>query len=373
MKKILRRIIVYSNLVFAVLLVLSFLSPNISPEKVWWPSFAGLSYPYILLANILFMLFWILRKRREFVISFLAILLGWNTLIRYVSINPGAIFKKGYFESLNREDRHSDRQVKITSFNVRAFDQYNWLGKPSIKQDIIALLREEDPDILCIQEFYSTEHGQYGTEDLFMALDKTPYRHLEYTVSNQRNKYGIAIFSQYPVVARGRIDMNNSLSICSYADLEMEDDTIRIYNMHLQSIRLSRQHYRFIDSLKLRYDNQQLEEIRDISTRLRDAFVKRAGQADLIASHIEQSPYPVIVCGDFNDTPVSYTYRRIKGELMDAFAECGLGIGRTYNGKFPAFRIDYILYGKEFEALHFTRKKIRLSDHFPITAYLRIL
>ena len=373
MKKILRRLIVYTNLVFAVLLVLSFLSPNLSPEKIWWPSFLGLAYPYILLANLLFMLFWILRKKKEFIISFLAILLGWNTLARYVSMHPSALFRKGYYESLNREERHSDRQVKVMSFNVRAFDLYRWSDKPSVKKDIITLFREEDPDILCIQEFYSTDEGQHRAEDLFIALDRTPHRHLEYTVSNSRNNYGIAIFSHYPVVAKGRIDLNNSLSICSYADIKLGDDTVRVYNMHLQSIRLNRHHYNLIDSLRLRYDNQQMDEIRDISSRLRDAFEKRAGQADLIAGHIENSPYPVIVCGDFNDTPVSYTYRRINGELSDAFVECGWGIGRTYNGKFPSFRIDYILSGKEFETEYFARKKVRLSDHFPITGYLRIL
>lgn len=363
LKKILRRLIGYANLVFAVLLVGSFLSPGINPEKVWGPSFLGLAYPYILLANLLFMLFWILMKKREFMISFLAILLGWNTLIRYVSMHPGALFRKAYYESLSREERSPDRQLKIMSFNVRAFDLYRWTDNPSAKQDIIALLREEDPDILCIQEFQSTEKGQF----------RTPYSHLEYTISNRRNKYGIAIFSHYPMVAKGRIDLNNTLSICSYADIRVDDDTLRVYNMHLQSIRLKSRHYRFIDSLKFRYDNQQMEEIRDISFRLRDAFVKRAGQADLIANHIGNCPHPVIVCGDFNDTPVSYTYRRINGELRDAFAECGWGIGRTYNGKFSSFRIDYILFGKEFEALHFARKKVRLSDHFPITGYLRIL
>ncbi len=363
MKKILRRLIGYANLVFAVLLVGSFLSPGISPEKIWGPSFLGLTYPYILLANLLFMLFWILRKKKEFIISFLAILLGWNTLIQYVSMHPGALFRKAYYENLSREERDSDRQLKIMSFNVRAFDLYRWSGNPSAKQDIISLVRKNDPDILCLQEFYSTQKGQF----------RTPYSHLEYTVSNRSNKYGIAIFSHYPMVAKGRIDLNNTLSICSYADIRVDDDTFRVYNMHLQSTRLNSKRYRLIDSLKFNYDSQQVEEIRDISSRLKNAFVKRAGQADLIAGHIEKCSHPVIVCGDFNDTPVSYTYRRINGELRDAFTECGWGIGRTYNGKFPSFRIDYILFGKEFEALHFAREKVRLSDHFPITGYLRIL
>jgi len=371
LKKILRRLIGYTNLVFAILLLLSSISPNISPEKYWGPSFLGLAFHYILLINMIFMLFWIFRKKREFIISFLAILLGWNTLADYVSMHPSVIFRKAHYENLSREERYSERQLKITSFNVRAFDRYRWADNPSARQEIIDMFREDDPDILCLQEFYSTESGKFRSEEFNSGLDRMPYQHIEYTISNPKNKYGIAIFSHYPIVGRGRVDLNNSLSICSFSDIKVFNDTLRIYNMHLQSIRLNNHHYRFIDSLKFRYDDQQMEEIRDISSRLRDAFVKRATQADLIAEHIEGCPYSVIVCGDFNDTPVSYSYRRISGELGDVFAQCGWGTGRTYNGKFPSFRIDYILFGKAFEAMHFARKKVKLSDHFPITGYLK--
>jgi endonuclease/exonuclease/phosphatase (EEP) superfamily protein YafD len=127
-----------------------------------------------------------------------------------------------------------------------------------------------------------------------------------------------------------------------------------------------------MDSLKLRYDDQQMADIKDISFRLRDAFIKRAAQADIIAAHISGCSHPVIICGDFNDTPVSYTYRTIRDGLMDAFSESGWGLGRTYNGKFPSFRIDYILYGGSIDALFFTREKIKLSDHFPIISYLKV-
>ncbi len=372
MKKILRRLIVYTNLVFAILLVISFLSPHVSPQKLWLPSFLGLAYPYILLVNLLFMLFWILRKKREFILSFLAILLGWNTLVRNISMHPGAFLKKAYYERLSREERSSARQLKVESFNVRAFDLYRWTENPSAREDIIRMFQRDDPDILCLQEYYSSDIGPFGSEDLYQSLARTPYRHIEYTKSNPVNKYGIAIFSHYPIVSQGRIDLNNSLSICSFADLRVGNDTLRVYNMHLQSIRLDRHHYELIDSLKLRYDNQQMDEIRDISYRLKDAFIKRAAQADLISGHIKECPHPVIVCGDFNDTPVSYTYRRIGQGLKDVFAESGWGMGRTYNGKFPSFRIDYILFGNEFESLHFARSKVRLSDHFPITGYLKI-
>lgn len=372
MKRIIRRIIRYSNLAFAILLVLSFLSPNISPTKIWFPSFLGLAYPYILLVNLAFMLFWILMKKREFILSFLAILLGWNTLVRYFSLHPGSLFKKAYFDGLEQTEREEGGQLKIMSYNVRAFDLYKWTGNASNRQHILELIRANDPDVLCLQEFYTSERGAYRAEDIHRALENTPYRHIEILAGNTTRMYGTALYSRYPIVNKGRVELNSPPSLCSFTDILFGNDTLRIYNLHLQSTRLSSRHYRMIDSLKFRYDYQQMEEIRDLSSRLKDAFIKRAAQADLIAAHLSDCPYPVILCGDFNDTPVSYAYRRIGDGLQDVFAECGWGTGRTYNGKFPSFRIDYIFTGEEFEAMHFTRLKVRLSDHFPITGFLKL-
>ena len=278
MKKILRRLIGYTNLFFAILLVLSSFSPYMSPERFWGPSFMGLAYPYILVINIFFMGFWILRKKRELIISFLAILVGWHTLVENISLHPGALFRRTQFENLSRGERISERQMKIISYNVRAFDRYRWTDNPTARKDIIDLLREDDPDILCLQEYYCTESGKFRYEELYAAFERTPYRHIEYIISNPQARYGIAIFSHYPIISSGRVELNSSLSVCSYADIKIFEDTLRIYNMHLQSVRLNSQHYRFIDSLKFRYDNQQMEEIKDISYRLRDAFIKSVGE-----------------------------------------------------------------------------------------------
>lgn len=370
MKRIIRRIIRYVNLFFAILLVLSFLSPGISPERFAFPSFLGLAYPYILFINLILMIFWISYKKREFIISFLAILLGWNTFTRYFSLHPGSLLRKARYESIGRDEREEKQQLKVMSYNVRAFNLYQWTDIPRARENIISLFRENNPDIICFQEYYSTRRGAYNAEEVFRSLSETPYKYIYAPLGRRNYEYGLAIFSHYPIVSSGSIKLNTPISMCSYSDLDVFGDTIRVYNMHLQSIRLNSQHYRFIDSLKFRYDNQQMEEILDISSRLREAFVKRASQADAITAHIARCPYPVIVCGDFNDTPVSYAYRTLIQGLHDAFNEAGWGVGRTYNGKFPSFRIDFILIGGTFEAVQFTRNKVRLSDHFPVTAFL---
>lgn len=373
MKKFLRRIIVITNLVIAFFLVLAFLSRYVNPASFWPPAFLGLTYPIILAANVLFIGFWLLRRKKEFLISLLAILLGWHTLTAYISIHPGPLLNKNKTEKLSREQRYDQKQIKLISFNVRAFDRYRWADNPATRKIILQTIQEEDADLVCIQEFFNTNRGPFAASEIFRDLENTPNRHLEYAVSGRSGHYGIATFSSNPIVNSGSIHLKNTINISIFTDIKVGEDTIRVYNNHLQSIYFNRANYQFLDSLKLRYDNEQLDEIRDISFHLRDAFVKRADQADVIAEHISACPYRVIVCGDFNDTPVSYAYYRLSSEMEDAFTSTGMGMGRTYIGKFPSFRIDYILYSQGLEALYFTRKKVRLSDHFPIISYLQII
>lgn len=371
MKRIFRKFILYANVVFAVFLILSFLSPNLSPEKIWFPAFLGLAYPYILLVNVFFLLGWTILKRKELLISLLTIILGWGTFSDYLSIHPFRFMKKGQYTNLVREQRKADHQIKLVSFNVHLFDADKWKENPSTRREILVFIRDEDPDIFCIQEFYSSNLDGFRESEVFRKLDHLSYRHIGYSDLNRRSGYGIATFSHYPIIQTGRIPLQGS-SICVYSDILMEQDTFRVYNCHLQSINLDSEQYQILDSLKFRYDDKQIAEIKDISFRLRDAFIKRAGQADIIAAHISGCPHPFIICGDFNDTPVSYTYRTIRDGLQDAFAESGWGLGRTYNGKFPSFRIDYILHSVSIDALFFSREKVMLSDHFPIISYLKV-
>jgi endonuclease/exonuclease/phosphatase family metal-dependent hydrolase len=279
--------------------------------------------------------------------------------------------KKGQYTNLVREQRKADNQVKLISFNVRLFNASHWRENPSTRTGILTFIRDENPDIFCIQEFYSSSREGFREGDVYRKLDQLPYRHIAYSDFNRSSGYGIATFSSYPIIHTGRIPLQGS-SICVYSDILIDRDTFRVYNCHLQSVNLDSEQYQILDSLKFRYDDQQIAEIKDISGRLRDAFIKRAAQADIIAADIAVCQHPVIICGDFNDTPVSYTYRTIKDGLLDAFSESGWGLGRTYNGEFPSFRIDYILHSEPIQALYFSREKIMLSDHFPIIGYLKL-
>lgn len=362
MKNLIKKILVYLNLSVVVLLFFSYLSEYISPEKIWVIAFFGLAYPYILAINFLFLLYWIILKKRYFLISLIAILLGWSNLKKLVQLRPAKEFSAKQFTT-----------IKLISYNVRLFNYYRWVHDNSIPANIFKFFKSENPDIICLQEYFTLDKGEYSAESIVNKFSSTPYRNIKYTsITKGLSNFGIATFSSYPIVNKGYIKFENSLNICIYSDIKINNDTIRVYNTHLQSIRLKKNNYNFIDSLILSYNNKHLDEVKDISSRLKHAYIKRARQVDILSAHIRQSPYPVIVCGDFNDTPVSYTYHKMKGKLVDTFVESGSGIGNTYLGNFPSFRIDYIFHSKSFHSCCFQTERMNMSDHYPVMCTLSL-
>lgn len=362
MRKLTHKILVYLNVLVAAGLLLAYLSTVISPAKIWPLAFFGLAYPYLFLTNLILLIYWIVRWKKTAIISLSVILMG----IGYMN---------DYFPLLVRKNKKSEvdtnHEIKILSYNVRAFNIYEWLADPNTNKGIFNFIRSEHPDVVCIQEFYTNTKSTLRPENVNKIFGETPYHHIHYIIKSGENTgYGIATFSKYPIVGKGVISFNQSRNVAIYTDVAFEDDTIRVYNNHLQSVNFRSNNYQFIDSLKLRYDEKQLKELHDISSKLKLAFIKRARQADKVSASIRHSPYPVIVCGDFNDTPVSYTYHKMSRGLNDAFIKAGSGIGNTYLGRL-SFRIDYILYSKEFKAVEFEKVEARLSDHYPIMSVLR--
>lgn len=373
MKRLLNRLLVFVNFLLAGILLLSYLSAYISPARLWIFAFLGLSYPYLLLINILFCIFWMIFLKRELFISLIAILIGWNNLVNHIQIHPGRGIQQKEIRKAGRQERTEENLIKVLSFNIHAFDLYNWNKNPESLHDILNFIKDEDPDIICLQEYFAEKSGRVTMEDVYRALKKTPYRHIYYTFGEKSNgKYGIATFSSFPVTGKGAIRFENTLNTCIFTDILIGNDTLRIYNSHLQSVHLEKIHYLLLDSLSFDNNEEQINELKDISSRLRRAFIKRSLQADKIAGHIQDCPYPVIICGDFNDTPSSYTYHKIRNDFYDSFVEAGSGFGHTYTGKFPSFRIDYILHDQAIESMYFKRIKNSLSDHYPIISFLKI-
>ncbi len=253
------------------------------------------------------------------------------------------------------------------------FDLYNWTKNRENRNKILVNLSEINPDILCLQEFYTSEEkGDYNNIDTVKHILKTKYFHCEYTVTLRKfDHWGIATFSKYPIINQGKIlFQTTSNNICIYSDIVINKDTIRVYNIHLQSISFSKGDNKFLDDVISEKDAEdEVGNSKNILRRLKRAFLKRTKQVDMIVLHMKTCRYKIIVCGDFNDTAASYTYQQLSKNLNDSFIEKGLGFGRTYAGKWPQFRIDYILHSKALSCSGFKRSAETFTDHYPITAY----
>ncbi|NJK85950.1 MAG: endonuclease/exonuclease/phosphatase family protein [Bacteroidales bacterium] len=257
--------------------------------------------------------------------------------------------------------------VKLLSYNVRLFNYYEWLNDKTVPDKIFQYICKEDAGIVCLQEFLTINNSNLSLDKIKKKLAGIPYSHINYSFKISENRsLGIATFSKYPIINKGLLKFEESPNVVIFSDIKVGKDTLRVYNCHLQSTRLKKDDFHLIDSLFYGYDEAQLNKLKLLTYRLADAYKRRAVQSESLADHINSSPYSVIVCGDFNDTPVSYTYYKIRNHLKDAFLESGRGIGNTYFGNYPNFRIDYILHDKQIKSFDFKINRIKWSDHYPI-------
>ena len=342
-------------------LILAFPSPWINPANFWPVAFFGLAFPGILIAHFLFTIYWFFAKRKFFWI---------NLTILLVSL----YHVPGQFQISFRDQEENAQGIKVMSWNVKLFDLYNWTENLNTRAKMFDVLQKEKADIICLQEFYTKDVGAFRNFDTLKKILDMPNAHSAYTISLRKtDHWGIVTYSRYPIINQGRIVFNNrSNNICIYSDHLINDDTVRVYNMHLQSISFGYADLQFMRNVIGGEEAEdELTASRNIIRRMKRAYEKRAGQARSIAEHIRSSPYPVIVCGDFNDTPNSYTTSVISSGLRDAFKECGSGFGKTYVNPLPLPRIDYILYSDNFKARRFlTLDTDGMSDHYPIISVL---
>jgi len=357
LKKILYRIALFINAIFALSLLLSYLSVHINPSDFAFPAFFGLAYPYILLANIIIVIAWIVALRFEALISLVIIAIGYNNFSNYIKLTNPVGGKSNTF--------------KVLSYNVRLFNYYETKNGVYSPKKIIDFLKTQNADIICLQEFFILGNPDIEEEAMLRALGGKYKAHFKVFKVSGSKYYGIATFSRFQIVNKGEIVHNHSSSMSIFTDVVISQDTFRIFNNHLQSFMLKRMNKTFIDELSSSENKAMLGEVRTLSLSLKKGFVSRSLQAQMLKNRINNSPYPSIVLGDFNDTPVSYAYRKIRKGLNDSFITSGYGAGFTYKGNYPPNRIDYILYDDKLVNTYFEIKKIRYSDHYPIAAYFR--
>lgn len=339
MKKLsfINKIIYIINVVFAILLLLSYILPFASPKTFSVLSVLSLGVPFLILCNVLFFLYWLIRLKKQLMLSFVILVIGY--------ISFGSLYKFTSSENSVNSD-----SFKVMNYNVRLFNLYNWIEDDNIETKIVDFIKDESPEILSVQEYHPHKN-----------IDLSFFKHKYEKLSGKKMKYGQAIFSQYPIINSGSIEFSNTANNAIFVDVVKASDTIRVYNIHLESMRINAD----VESLK----NEDSERL---FKRVGTTFKMQQLQTELFLKHKNKCHYKTIVCGDFNNTPFSYVYRKIKGDLNDTFKEAGNGFGRTYDFKFFPVRIDFILTDDVFSVESFETYSQHFSDHYPISTTLSL-
>lgn len=364
-----KKLILIVNFIATLLLGLSYLASIIRPETFWIVPIFGLAYPVLVLINVCFIIIWLIFKPVYLLLPLSGLLIGWNIHQRYLGINGKHTLEP--------------HMLKVMSYNVKNFDVYNytpdWDYQFENRNSIFQLLSTENPDIICFQEYYDERAKVFKTTDTIPELTDAKNYHIEFLVENRNNaRFGIATYTKYPIIKKGKVQLpSRNVNSCIFTDILFQNDTIRVYNLHFESIRFRKEDYQFAKEISSHPSDKSEEEIKkhtkSIIKKLKTAFELRSTQAKIVAEHIAQCPHPVILCGDFNDTPISYAYAQINQHLSDAFINAGFGLGSSYAGKeIPAYRIDYIFHSKEFTPYNFRTIHKEYSDHYPITSYMEL-
>ncbi len=295
--------------------------------------------------------------------SFFIILIGWQYLLNLC-----------HFGNSNTKSSNNKLNVKVLTYNVRLFNRWMWLKDKNIDIQTIDYITKAKANIVCIQEFYSNAEKGNNTVDSIKNKSQLKNAHVVYAETKTRKlNYGIATFTSYPIVNKGKLRYGMNKNFCIYTDVRIADTTVRIYNIHLESIHLGYDDYDVIKNISNTDTiNVNVKGIGGIYKKLRKSVKNRTKQADIIAESIKKCKYPVILCGDFNDTPFSYSYHTISDGLTDSFTESGSGFENTYKNNMPLVRIDFILHSKDFKSFLHKTVEVNFSDHHPVESSMQI-
>lgn len=353
-------VIMTVNTLFVVLLLVAAYSPWLSPVHYPMLSLFGLTFPLFLLINLLFLLFWlIVQQYKAALLPFLALLMCGGQIQRYMPLH---LFGK----------EPTKNSFKLLSYNVMGFDEGK---KENGRNAILTYLQESDADIICLQEYAVQSGGKRVTQaDVNAALKKYKYCKIN-SVGTGKHGYNnrLACFSKYPLLSAKPVSCKSHYNGAVAYEVKIGNDTLTLVNCHLESNKLTMEDKTaYVDMLKSPETEKVKSGTRLLLKKLAEAAAIRAPQADSVLAVIEKMRHPsVIVCGDFNDTPISYVCRRMGESLNDAFTETGNGPGISYNRNFFLCRIDHILTSGNLEAYRCTvDRSIKASDHYPICCYI---
>lgn len=357
------RLILWISYVSGAALLISYLAPYTDPRTIWIIAFFGLAYPPLLLVNGILIVYWLLRKKIYLLVPVLAVLIGWTILFNNI----------GFHKDSDITAKPVGDFIRILTYNVHSFMQYGVKPYKSSRHDILALVNKQQPDIVGMQEYFSELSGRNDITDSIKRMTGAEYAFVKVFDNNSDRGVGMAIFSKFPIIANGVIRLTEGLNPnqCIYADINRNGKVFRFYSVHLRSIGFDVDDYKYLDSVS-KEGKADLQSSKKIGGKLKRAFLKRSEQVGMIRQHAAACPYPYIISGDFNDTPSSYAVNQMAKGLKNAFREKGSGLGRSYNGDFPNYQIDYVLTSPQFSVGTYKIIEEKLSDHYPVRTDLQL-
>jgi len=353
------------NIIVIVFYLSACLNPFLPAGEFWMIAILGLIFPVLAALVAVFFLIWLALRSKWCILSLAALLLSWQQISVMVGFN----------NSENFNYNKTSETIRIFSWNVSSWGETNKNNNHQLRfrPIMLDLIKKQQADIICLQEFWDREYGHdhYSILQIFKEMGY-PYHYFVHSFLDSKDqKMGVAIISKYPIIdtAKFFFGEDHFAEHLIYADIQFNKEKIRFFTTHLQSVRFDNSEYTALRKIK-QTDESGLKDSRTIVHKLKSAYSYRGTEADIVKQKIQESPYPVVICGDFNDVANSYTYFTIKGNLQDAFLKKGTGLGRTFQYLSPTLRIDYILADKKFKVEQYNRLKVPYSDHYPIVADL---
>ncbi len=367
MRSFVKKTFIFLNSIIAICFLIGAYVRFFDPKHWWFFGLFTFILAYLLVVLIFFFFFWLLKKQRWFLISLVAIIAGWGAIMNVFPLRFSSSFSM----------KKDSAAIRVMSWNVEQFNILHHKEHPEVKKEMIDLINQYDPDIACFQEVVASDKmtGINYLPAILNALHFADYFY-SYSVKDDFDKdhhFGRLILSKLPIINKQTVvnDPNDYNATFQYIDVLKGDDTIRVFNIHLQSLKFTQSNLNYLDNSTLATDST-IKESKSIISKIKKAFIKRSVQARFIRDEVNNSPYPVILCGDFNDVPNSYAYETIGSSMQNAFVKKGFGIARTFSTISPTLRIDNIFADRNFTITQFIRVKKLLSDHFPILTDLII-
>ncbi|MFT3949399.1 MAG: endonuclease/exonuclease/phosphatase family protein [Agriterribacter sp.] len=374
-RKFARRLLIFIYICVAFAFLIGCLSPFFNPLRWWVFGFISLLFPYTLIVLAVFFVFWLFAKPKWSLLAVACFIIGWKSILAVFAFHPGRSFEK---------DKKENNALRVMTWNVRSFTKpeeiYRKPGLTTHQMKMFDLIKDYDPDVIAMQEFYTVDSGKYFNSIWYFT--KTigyPYYYFSKDKNRYRHHYsGTVIFSKYPIIDTAKFSLSLAKDDVTESlistDIIVGEDTIRVYTGHLQSFGFRQREYDDISKIK-NDPAERVDASKNIFRKMRYAFERRGEQADFIHSKLDSSPYPEIFCGDLNDVPNSYTYFTVREDKRDAFVASNFGFGQTYYSfssgfmrELPTLRIDYIFADRRFNILQCDRIPKVFSDHFPVIA-----